>query len=238
VREEVQLLQRRPWAELGGGDFGWLKAKHHFSVAGQGNPRHGPLGSLIVWNDDEIAPGTGFPLHGHRDVEIITYVRQGTVAHEDNLGNVGRIEAGDIQVMSAGTGIRHAEFNPGREPLKIYQIWIRPRDAGGRPRWESRPFPTAGQSGRLIVLASGFVESESALSIRADARVFGAVLALGDTVTHSLAGGRHAYLALAAGAVTVNGMRLQCGDGIAISDNSDIQIGALQRSELVLVETA
>jgi len=232
------LLQRRPWAELGGGDFGWLKAKHHFSFAGQGNPRHGPLGSLIVWNDDEIAPGTGFPLHGHRDVEIITYVRRGTVAHEDNLGNVGRIEAGDIQVMSAGTGIRHAEFNPGRESLKIYQIWIRPRDAGGQPRWESRPFPTAGQSGRLVVLASGFVESESALLIRADARVFGAVLALGDTVTHSLAAGRHAYLALAAGAVTVNGMRLLCGDGIAISGNSDIQIGALQRSELVLVDTA
>jgi quercetin 2,3-dioxygenase len=232
------MLQPRLWADLGGGDFGWLKAKHHFSIGGQGNPNHGPLGSLIVWNDDEIAPGTGFPLHGHKDVEIITYVRQGTVAHKDDLGNVGRIEAGNVQIMSAGTGIRHAEFNPGHEPLKIYQIWIRPRDAGGTPRWGTRPFPKAGQSGRLVVLASGFEADEGALSIRADARVFGAVLADGDTVVHSLAAKRHAYLALAAGAVTVSGKHLHRSDGIAITGETDIQISALQPTELVLVDTA
>src|ERR1700730_3004371 len=113
------VLHRRSWTELGGGDFGWLKAKHHISFAGHGVPDHGPLGALIVWNDDESAPGTGFPLHRHENVEIITYVRQGIVAHEDDRGNAGRIEAGDVQVISAGTDIRHAEFNRGREPLKI-----------------------------------------------------------------------------------------------------------------------
>jgi redox-sensitive bicupin YhaK (pirin superfamily) len=235
---EFQMLQPRLWAELGGGDFGWLKAKHHFAFANHGKPGHTPLGSLIVWNDDEIAPGTGFPLHGHANVEIITYVRQGTVAHRDDLGNVGRIEAGDVQVMSAGTGIRHAEFNPGDEPLKIYQIWIRPRESGGKPRWETRPFPKARQSGRLVVLASGYGEDESGLPIRADAKVWGAVLAAGDTITHSLAARHHAYLALAAGAVAVNGTHLNRGDGVAIADEAHLQIKALQPSELVLVESA
>jgi quercetin 2,3-dioxygenase len=210
------MLQRRPWTDLGGGDFGWLKAKHHFAFAGHGNPAHGPLGSLIVWNDDEIAPGTGFPLHAHSDMEIITYVRKGSVA---------------------GTGIQHAEFNPGAEPLKLYQIWIRPRRTGGKPRWETRQFPKAEQSGRLVVLASGFQEDKDALPIRADTRVFGAVLAVGDTIVHSLAAGRQAYLALAAGAATVNGSRLVRGDGIAIVDEAEVRIGALQPTELVLVDT-
>ena len=232
------MLQPRLWAELGGWDFGWLKAKHHFAFADHGKPSHTALGSLIVWNDDEIAPGTGFPLHGHANVEIITYVRQGSVAHRDNLGNVGRLEAGDVQVMSAGTGIQHAEFNPGHEPLRIYQIWIRPRESGGKPQWETRPFPKAGQSGRLVVLASGYGEDENALSIRADAKVLGAVLAAGDTIIHSLAARRHAYLALAAGAVAVNGTHLHRGDGVAITDEAHLQIKALQPTELVLVESA
>ena len=231
------MLLPRLWDDLGGGDFGWLRAKHHFSVSEQGNPNHGPLGSLIVWNDDEIASGTGFPLHGHRDVEIITYVRQGTVAHKDDLGNVGRIEAGNVQVISAGTGIRHAEFNPGSEPLKIYQIWIRPRHAGGTPRWDARPFPKARQSGRLVILASGFERDEDALLIRADARVFGATLNAGDTVVHTFATGRQSYLALAVGAVTVNGQHLARGDGIVIIDEPEVRIAAAQPSELVLVET-
>ena len=232
------MLQRRSWAELGGGDFGWLKAKHHFSFGAQGAPEHGPIGSLIVWNDDEIAPGTGFPLHGHENVEIITYVRQGIVAHKDDLGNAGRIEAGDIQVISAGTGIRHAEFNPGNEPLKIFQIWLRPRQAGGKPRWQTRRFPNARQSGLLVALASGYAEDESALLIRADARVFGSVLTTGGKIVHSLAAGRLAYLALAVGAATVNGKHLNRGDGVAVADQPNIQINALEPTELVLVDTA
>jgi redox-sensitive bicupin YhaK (pirin superfamily) len=139
--------------------------------------------------------------------------------------------------MSAGTGIRHAEFNPGHEPLKIYQIWIRPRDNGGQPRWDTKPFPKASQSGGLVVLASGFGD-EGALSIRADAKVFGAVLTTGDTVVHSLAAERHAYLVLATGAATVNGKPLHRGDGIAITGKNDIQISTLQPTELVLVDTA
>lgn len=235
---ERQVLQRRSWAELGGGDFGWLKAKHHFAIAGRGLPEHRRLGSLIVWNDDEIAPGSGFPLHRHENVEIITYVRQGVVAHEDDLGNVGYLKAGDVQVISAGTGIRHAEYNPGREPLKIFQIWIRPRKAGGEPRWQSRQFPSARESGSLVVLASGFEKDEGALLIRGDARVFGSVLAAGDNLIHSLAAGRQAYLALAAGAATVNGKHLSRGDGVAVVDEPHLQIIALQPTELVLVDTA
>jgi quercetin 2,3-dioxygenase len=124
------MVQIRKATTLDGGDFGWLKARHHFKVTPEGNPANRPLGSLVVWNDDEIAPGRGFDLHGHADMEIITYVRRGTVTHRDSIGNVGLTRAGDVQAISAGTGIRHSEFNLGQEPLKLFQIWLRPRQTG------------------------------------------------------------------------------------------------------------
>jgi len=147
-------------------DHGWLKAKHHFSFAGYHDPKRQNWGALRVWNDDEIAPDTGFPPHPHADMEIITYVRQGAITHEDSLGNKGRTVAGDVQVMSAGTGIRHSEYNLEKEPTKIFQIWIEPMGHGGNPSWGAKPFPKADRSGRFAVLASGFEEDEGTIVAR------------------------------------------------------------------------
>src|SRR6201995_2880839 len=137
------MLQLRSKETLDHGDRAWVKARHHFVVSADGNPANGPLGALVVWNDDEIAPGTGFERHSHADMEIITYVREGIVTHEDSVGNVGHTRAGYVQVRSAGRVISHAERNEGNEPLKLFQIWLRPRRPGGDPRWGNRRFPKA-----------------------------------------------------------------------------------------------
>lgn len=231
------MLQLRRRDRLSGGDFGWLKARHHFTVTPEGDPAHGPLGALIVWNDDEIAPGTGFDFHGHRDMEIISYVREGAVTHQDTIGSLGRTEAGDVQVMSAGTGIRHAEHNRDEAPLKLFQIWLLPRTRGGQPDWRSRKFPKADRAGQLVTLASGDPHDLDALPIRADARVLGATLMPGDTVGYDLAAGRYAYLAPARGIVTVNGTRLGTGDGVAAISERRLDIRAEEETEIVLVDT-
>ena len=147
-----------------------------------GNPANKPLGALVVWNDDEIAPGTGFGLHGHADMEIISYVRDGVVTHRDSIGNVGRTEAGDVQAISAGTGIRHSEHNLGAEPLRLFQIWLRPRVNGGEPYWNTRRFPKHDRANQFVVLASGLPATARLLPIRADARVLGATLRAGTQV--------------------------------------------------------
>ena len=180
------MIERRPFNKLAGGDHGWLKAKHHFSFADYDNPGRAGWGSLRVWNDDEIAPDSGFPPHPHANMEIITYVREGAVTHKDSLGNEGRTEAGDVQVMSAGTGIRHAEYKLEQQPTRIFQIWITPSSKGGSPAWGSQPFPKADRSGRLVTLASGFDNDNDALPIRARARVLGATLKVGETVEYAL----------------------------------------------------
>jgi redox-sensitive bicupin YhaK (pirin superfamily) len=231
------MLERRAWAELGGGDSGWLKAKHHFAFAGHGNPKHTALGNLIVWNDDEIAPGKRFSLHEHENVEIVTYVRKELLVHKDNLGNVSRIEAGHVQIISAGAGVRHSETNPGPAPLRLFQIWIRPRQIGGNPRWETKAFLTNRQVGSLIPVASGFADSNGALAIRADARVFGATLNNGDVIERKVDKRCQAYLTLAAGSITVNDRDLDAGDGAAISDERGIRIAARSQADFVLVET-
>src|SRR5215468_8229113 len=199
------MIERRPFAALGGADHGWLKAKHHFSFARYYDPERLGHGSLRVWNDDEIAPHTGFPPHPHANMEIITYVRDGAVTHEDSLGNKGRTEAGDVQVMSAGTGIRHAEYNRESEPTRLFQIWIIPTSRGGKPGWGTKPFPKDDRSGRFVALASGDPADAEALPIRTDARVLGATVKAGETITYRLAAGRSAYLVPAAGQVEVNG---------------------------------
>src|ERR1700740_3653537 len=195
------MLQLRQRASLSGADYGWLKARYHFRVSPQGNLAHGPVGALIVWNDDEIAPGMGFDFHSHADLEIISYVREGAITHQDTIGSSGVTQAGDVQVMSAGTGIRHAEYNRGETPLKLFQIWLLPRSRGGKPQWGSRKFPKADRAGQLVALASGDPRDVDALPIRADARVLGATLSAGETVSYELASGRYAYLAPARGAV-------------------------------------
>lgn len=231
------MLQIRPAATLDGGDFGWLKARHHFKVTPEGNPENRPLGSLVVWNDDEIAPGRGFDLHGHANMEIISYVRRGTVTHRDSIGNVGLTRAGDVQVISAGTGIRHSEFNLGQEPLNLFQIWLRPRQTGGEPHWDTRRFPKADRANQFVVLASGSSVDVDALRIRADARVLGTTLLAGSELTYTMGGLRHAYLAPAQGVVTVNNQRLEIGDGIAASDEPSLTIAAEADAEFVLVVT-
>ncbi|MDR3400128.1 MAG: pirin family protein [Pandoraea sp.] len=230
------MLTHRRWESLDTADHGWLRAKYHFQVTPSGNPAHRPLGPLIVWNDDEIAVDGGFPFHGHTDVEIVTFVRQGVLGHRDTLGSEGTIRAGDVQVMSAGTGIRHAEFNKGDVPLKLYQIWLQPREAGGEPHWATQPFPRNEGAGHFVVMASGYADDEGALPVRADARLLGATLSGGDSLWHTLEPSENAYLVVASGRIVVNGEPMGPLDGVAITDVSTIQIIALENAELVMVE--
>ncbi len=232
------MIERRPFGALGGADHGWLKAKHHFSFARYYDPERLGHGALRVWNDDEIAPNTGFPPHPHADMEIITYVRQGAITHEDSLGHKGRTEAGDVQVMSAGSGIHHAEFNRETVPTKIFQIWIEPEAGGGEPSWGAKPFPKSDRSGRFVPLASGFAGDDDALPIRAPARVLGATLKAGDVAEYELGPKRHGYLVPAQGSVEVNGVQILTRDGAAISNEQVVKIKALEDSEIVLVDAA
>src|SRR5689334_18477633 len=230
------MIKLKPFNQLGGADHGWLKAKHHSSFADYYDPKNVSHGSLRVWNDDEIAPNTGFPPHPHADMEIITYVRDGAITHQDSLGNKGRTEAGDVQVMSAGTGIRHTEYNAENETTRIFQIWIIPDARGGTPSWGARPFPKGDRSGRFVTLASGRDGDADALPIRANARVLGATVKAGETIEYSLDKGRNAYLVPAVGSIEVNGVPLDARDGAAIRDESRIAIKALADAEVVLVD--
>ncbi|HEX3699489.1 MAG TPA: pirin family protein [Phenylobacterium sp.] len=232
------MIERRPFAGLGGADHGWLKAKHHFSFANYHDPGRMGWGSLRVWNDDEIAPNSGFPPHPHADMEIITYVREGAITHKDSMGNQGRTSAGDVQVMSAGTGVRHAEYNLEGDATRIFQIWIEPDTAGGPPAWGAKPFPKGDRAGRFVPLASGFKEDVEALPIRTDARVLGATIKAGDTVAYDTGPGRRLYLVPAAGAVEVNGYKVQTGDGLAAENEPLLTVTALEDAEVVLVDAA
>ncbi len=232
------MIERRPFNRLGGADHGWLKARHHFSFAEYRDPRRMGWGTLRVWNDDEIARNSGFPPHPHANMEIITYVRSGAVTHQDSLGSTGRTEAGDVQVMSAGTGIRHSEYNLELEATTLFQIWIEPRATGGQPAWGSKPFPRGDRAGRFVTLASGFTEDADALPIRADARVLGATLRAGQTIEYKSDAQRYLYLVPATGAVDINGGRIDARDGAAIAGEAILKITALEDSEIVLVDTA
>ena len=232
------MIDRRPFDSLGGANHGWLDAKHHFSFASYYDPARMGWGGIRVWNDDTIAAGTGFPPHPHNDMEIITYVREGAITHQDSLGNIGRTEAGDVQVMSAGSGVRHSEYN--REPgtTTIFQIWIEPKSRGAAPSWGAKPFPKGERSGKFVTLASGFDADGDALPIRTDARVVGATIKAGETAEYSLGAGHHAYLVPATGRIEVNGIALDARDGAAITDESVIRVTATEDAEIVLVDAA
>ncbi|MDR0577969.1 MAG: pirin family protein [Candidatus Accumulibacter sp.] len=232
------MIERRPFGELGGFNHGWLDTKHHFSFADYYDPLRMNWGALRVWNDDTIAPDTGFPLHPHADMEIVTYVREGAITHEDSMGNKGRTEAGDVQVMSAGTGIRHSEYNLEPGITRIFQIWIVPGHRGGTPSWGSRQFPKSDRSGQFVALASGMEGDDGALPIRTDARVLGATLKAGETVEYRLGADRYAYMVPASGQVEVNGVVLQACDGAAIHGEDSLRVTAREDAELVLVDTA
>ena len=230
------MIDVRPFATLGHADHGWLDARHHFSFAGYHDPARMGWGSLRVWNDDAIAAHSGFPPHPHRDMEIITYVRTGAITHRDNMGNTGRTAAGDVQVMSAGTGVTHSEFNLEDTATTLFQLWILPNDAGGEPGWGQRRFPPADRSGRFVTLASGMA-GDDGLPIRANARVAGATVKAGETVDYRLGANRHAYLVAAKGQVRVNGTLLDERGGAAIRNVERIIVEALTDAELVLVDS-
>ena len=238
------MTEIRPFATLGAANHGWLDAHHHFSFANYHDPARMGWGSIRVWNDDRIAAQSGFPPHAHRDMEIITYVRSGAITHEDSLGNSGRTAAGDVQVMSAGTGVQHAEYNREDEATTLFQIWIEPRAPGGAPRWDMKPFARDDRTGAWQLLASGFGEP-GALEIRTDARIFGAVLGAGKSLTYDVGAGRHAYLVPATGRIDLGssggggggggGVVANARDGVALSGGT-ATITALADSELVLVD--
>lgn len=231
------MIEKRPFSRLGGADHGWLRARHHFSFASYYDPKNMGWGALRVWNDDEIQPKTGFPPHPHSDMEIITYVREGAITHQDSMGNTGRTGAGDVQVMSAGSGVRHAEYNLEDEKTTLFQIWIEPDGRGGQPSWGAKPFPKADRSGRFVPLASGYeADRDVALPIRAAARVLGATLKAGEATDYPLEPERHAYLVSAKGSVEVNGVRLDPRDGAAVTGETALRITALDDAELVLVD--
>jgi redox-sensitive bicupin YhaK (pirin superfamily) len=232
------MIERRPFNSLGGADHGWLNAKHHFSFASYNDPKRMGWGALRVWNDDTIASQTGFPPHPHGDMEIITYVREGAITHRDNLGNEGRTVAGDVQVMSAGSGITHSEYNLEPGTTRIFQIWIIPDEHGQPPSWGAKPFPTGERSGRFVPLASGFKDDGDALPLRTNARVLGATLKAGETTRYSMDKDRFAYLVPSKGAVEINGIRLDARDGAAIRDETTLEVKALEDAELVLVDSS
>jgi quercetin 2,3-dioxygenase len=234
------MIDVRPFSTLGGADHGWLKAKHHFSFANYHDPARMGWGRLRVWNDDEIAPGTGFDPHPHRDMEIVTYVREGAITHRDSLGNEGRTEAGDVQVMSAGSGIVHAEYNMEPETTRLFQIWIQTDRRGAKPGWGAKRFPKAAREAGFEVLAGGRAQdaANGALPINADAAVLAATLKAGQTLRQPSAAGRAAYLVPATGAIEVNGVPVAMRNGVAIRDEAEIAITAKQDAELVLVEVA
>ena len=232
------MIEVRPYADLGAADFGWLNARHHFSFGQYYEPTRMGWGTLRVWNDDEIAAHSGFPTHPHRDMEIITYVRQGAITHKDSLGNQGRTEAGDVQVMSAGTGIAHSEYNLEDSTTKIFQIWIEPNQSGLPPSWGSKPFPRGERAGTFITLASGFAEDQDALAIRTPVRMAAATLQAGQSTEYPLGVARKAYLVAASGSIEVNGVSAQARDGVAVSDVEVIRVTAIEDSEIILVDVA
>lgn len=232
------MIELRPFTGLGGENHGWLDAKHHFSFANYYDPNRMSWGNLRVWNDDTIAPGTGFPPHPHRDMEIITYVREGAITHEDNLGNKGRTVAGDVQVMSAGTGVTHSEYNREDVTTRIFQIWILPTRSGEKPSWGTRAFPRGEGSGQFVTLASGYGNDNDALPIRTDARVVGATLKAGDVGAYPLGKERRGYLVPAKGAVEIEGVRVNARDGAAIAELDVLRVRAIEDSEIVLVDAA
>jgi redox-sensitive bicupin YhaK (pirin superfamily) len=232
------MIELRPFDSLGGANHGWLDAKHHFSFADYHDPARDNWGNLRVWNDDTIAPKTGFPPHPHRDMEIITYVREGAITHEDSLGNKGRTEAGDVQVMSAGTGVRHSEYNLEDVTTKIFQIWITPTRKGDAPSWGARPFPKDDRAGHFVTLASGYGDDGDALPIRTDARIVAATLKAGESAEYPIGNDRKAYLVPATGSIRIDDVLVNARDGAAIRDVDVIRVTAIEDSEIVLVDAA
>ncbi len=235
------MITPRPSGERGHFNFGWLDTFHTFSFGEYHDPRHMGFRALRVINEDRVAPGAGFPTHPHRDMEILTYILEGALEHKDSMGNGSVIRAGEVQYMSAGTGVTHSEYNPSpKEGVHLLQIWILPGEEGARPRYGQRAFPKAERRGRLRLLASPDGREDS-LSIRQDAFLHGTLLEPGRSVAHSFAPGRHGWIQVARGALAVGDQKLSAGDGAAISNEGAVEFKAfkaLEAAEVLLFDLA
>ncbi|MGZ3182847.1 MAG: pirin family protein [Telluria sp.] len=230
------MLEVRKSEERGDARHGWLQSKHSFSFADYYDPRHTGFGPLLVINEDRVAPGMGFGTHGHRDMEIISYVLDGALEHKDSMGTGSVLHYGDVQRMSAGSGVRHSEFNGSKtDPVHFLQIWIRPNVAGIAPGYEETHFSVESKRGRLRLIAAPD-GAEGAVTIHQDARVYAAILDSGDAVRHALGAGRLGYVHVIRGSVTVNGQRLQGGDALKLVDENTVEIGEAEAAELLLFD--
>jgi hypothetical protein len=228
------MIDIRKFDSLGHADHGWLDARHHFSFASYHDPDRMGWGRIRVWNDDTIGAKSGFPPHPHRDMEIVTYVRTGAITHQDSMGNKGRTAAGDVQVMSAGTGVVHAEHNLEDEKTTLFQIWIETDRPSAPPSWGAMPFPKESREGAFQLLASGSAD-DGALRINSDARVLGATVKAGKSISYDAEPTRHLYM-VSSGKVRVNGHEANARDGIAIQGEERITIEADEDAEMVLVD--
>jgi redox-sensitive bicupin YhaK (pirin superfamily) len=221
--------------ERGHADHGWLNAYHTFSFANYYDPAHMGFRTLRVINDDTVSPGAGFGTHPHRDMEIITYILSGELEHKDSMGNGRIIKTGEVQYMAAGTGVQHSEFNPSeKNPVHLLQIWIQPDQRGAKPRYEEKSLAKA-KTGVLHLVASKTGRNHS-IAINQDAELSLARLEPGDTVQHSLATGRHAWVHVAEGAVELNGQKLNAGDAAAVSEEALLKLKASANSQVLLFD--
>jgi len=226
------MINTYAYEQLGHANHGWLNARHHFSFANYYNPDRMGFGALRVINDDVIKAGAGFDTHPHRDMEIITYVRKGAITHRDSRGNVGRTEAGDVQVMSAGTGIFHSEFNLESEDTNLYQIWIEPNRTGVEPRWDAREFPTADAEGGLTLLVSG--DGRAPLQIHQDATIHAGRIKAGSELGHAIK--HQAYLLVSKGEIKLDGHSVKHGDGAEIRDQDSIRLTAVTDADVLIID--
>ncbi len=232
------MITLRPAAERGRADYGWLDTRHSFSFNDYHDVRHMGFRALRVINEDWIAPGKGFGTHGHRDMEIVTYVLEGAVEHKDSLGNGSVLRPGEFQRMTAGTGIEHSEFNPSEtEPVHLYQIWLLPQKRGLVPSYDQREFPEEERKGKLRVVASPDGRDGS-LTIRQDSQIFLATLAAGERVSYELEQGRHAWVQVLRGSIEINGVEMSLSDGAAISEEGRLALHAKQEAEVMLFDLA
>jgi redox-sensitive bicupin YhaK (pirin superfamily) len=236
MNQEVRMIQVRKSCERGHANHGWLDTYHTFSFADYYDPDNMGFGPLRVINEDRVEPGRGFGTHGHRDMEIITYVLDGGLQHRDNMGNGSVIRPGDVQRMSAGTGVQHSEFNASdREHVHFLQIWIEPSQRGVHPGYEEKRFEADDKRGQLRLLASPDGR-EGSVKIHQDALVYATILAAEAAVTYRLASGRSAYVHVARGAITLNGTPLEAGDGARITDVTDLTVSGLHDAEVLLFD--
>ncbi len=224
-----------PYQELGSADHGWLNARHHFSFASYRNPKRTGFGNLLVINDDIILGQSGFATHPHDNMEIITYVRKGAITHKDSMGNVGKTSAGDVQVMSAGSGVRHSEYNLEQQETKLYQIWIRPNKFNVEPRWEAKEFPKEAIAEQLSLLVSGDIadKESGALFIYQDAKIYGGKIKQGTTIKQPIKD--KAYILASLGSLEINNNKMHEGDGAEIVDENLLTINTVTDAEILVI---